>query len=209
MDSSLTLTLSERQSVASELKSPTDAVLIQAVLTGEVSSYEELVRRYHELILRYFLLHHRYEDALDLTQETFLRGWQSLQTYNVKWKFSTWLLAIAHQQNALFFRNQSRTLHAQIGFGNDSLCEIVASQNQTGFQEAIRREERENLWKIIRNALPLEQAEALWFFYVEEKSQREIAQILGRTAGGVKMILFRARQVLQKILKTEMERKNE
>ncbi len=203
MDSSLSLTFSERQQLTAQSEAPTDTALIQAVLAGEVASYEELVRRYHRMILRYFLLHHRHEDALDLTQETFLRAWQALQTYNAKWKFSTWLLAIAHQQNALFFRNQSRTLRTQ-GFGNETITEMLAPEEQTGFQEILQQEERENLWKIIRNTLPQEQAEALWFFYVEEKNQQEIAQILGRSVGGVKTILFRARQALQKILKTEI-----
>ncbi|MDO4627963.1 MAG: sigma-70 family RNA polymerase sigma factor [Planctomycetia bacterium] len=204
MESSLSLTFSERQQLTARPEAPTDTVLIQAVLAGEVTSYEELVRRYHGMILRYFLLYHRHEDALDLTQETFLRAWQALKTYNAKWKFSTWLLAIAHQQNALFFRNQSRLLRAQTGFGNESLSEMVVTQEHAGFQEILQQEEHENLWKTIRKILPQEQAEALWFFYVEEKNQQEIAQILGRTVGGVKTILFRARQVLQKTLKMEI-----
>lgn len=177
-----------------------DSILVEAVLAGDSACFEELVRRFQTTVLRYFLLHHRREDALDLTQETFLHAWKSLRTYDAHWRFSTWLLAIAHQQNALFFRNQARSIQKKIIEGDSDFFELEAAAEHSGFQEIARSEESENLWNTIHEKLSSEQAEVLWLFYAEEKSQQEIAQILHRTVPGVKTLLFRARQALQKFL---------
>ncbi len=177
-----------------------DQSLVQSVLAGDSGMFEELVRRRQTMILRFFQLHHSYEDSLDLTQETFLRAWKSLGTYSGQWKFSTWLLAIAHRQNALFFRKRKRSVESQRVDGEIELSDF-SSGDPEAFQLLLREEETKNLWLRIRKNLPPEQAEVLWLFYVEEESMREIAQVMDRTVASVKTLLFRARQALQKVLK--------
>ncbi|MBQ6109442.1 MAG: sigma-70 family RNA polymerase sigma factor [Thermoguttaceae bacterium] len=181
---------------------PTDFDLVQTALKGDAASFGELVRRFQTGILRFFLLHHRLDDAQDLTQETFLAAWKSLRTYNPKWKFSTWILAIAHQQNALFFRNLNHSIRPKVvDPGEDFQMDIMEQPiDHAEFKELEDAENAENLWNRIRQNLPKDQAEVLWFFYVEEKSQQEIAQITDRSVSGVKSILFRAREALRKIL---------
>lgn len=176
-----------------------DSEIINAVLAGNSALYAELVRRWQTTVMRYFLSHHSFEDAQELTQETFLCAWKSLRTYNPKWKFSTWLLAIAHQQNALFFRNLSHTVPV-VNDDEDVLSDISPESAVSECQELIQEEEAENLWKTIRENLSYEQAEALWLFYVEENSIQEIAQILSKSVSGVKTALFRARKSLQNVL---------
>ena len=181
---------------------PSDFELVQTALKGDAASFEELVRRFQTRILRFFLLHHRAEDAQDLTQETFLAAWRSLRTYNPKWQFSTWILAIAHQQNALFFRNLNHSIRMKtVETGEDLPIDVLELPvDHSEFKELADAENAENLWNRIRQNLPKEQAEALWLFYVEEKSQQEIAQITDKTVSGVKSILFRAREALKKVL---------
>lgn len=181
---------------------PTDFDLVQTTLEGDAASFEELVRRFQMKILRYFLLHHRMEDAQDLTQETFLAAWKSLRTYNPKWQFSTWILAIAHQNNALFFRNRAHSIRPLIvDPGKDfQLDELEKAVEHSEFKSLMESENAENLWNRIRQNIPQEQAEILWFFYVEDKSQQEIAAITNRTVSGVKSVLFRAREALRSVL---------
>lgn len=181
---------------------PSDFDLVQTALKGDVASFEELVHRFQMRVLRFFLLHHRSEDAQDLTQETFLAAWKSLRTYNPKWKFSTWILAIAHQQNALFFRNLNHSIRSKmVNAGEDLPIDVLERPvDHSEFKELVDAENSENLWNRIRQFLPKDQAEALWLFYVEEKSQQEIAQITDRSVSGVKSILFRARDALRKVL---------
>ncbi len=181
----------------------TDFDLVQSTLKGDVASFEELVRRFQTKILRYFLLYHRLEEAQDLTQETFLAAWKSLRTYNPKWKFSTWILAIAHQNNALFFRIRAHSIRPLIvDPGEDfQISDLENPVEHTEFQVLAEAENAENLWNRIRQNIPQEQAEILWLFYVEEKSQQEIASITKRTVSGVKSVLFRAREALRNVLK--------
>lgn len=180
--------------------SPSDQSLVQSVLAGDSGKFEELVRRRQTMVLRFFQLHHSHEDALDLTQETFLRAWKSLETYSGQWKFSTWLLAIAHRQNAMFFRKRTHSVDSQRADGGIELSEIANGEPEAS-QLLAQEEETKNLWLRIRKALPPEQAEVLWLFYVEEESMREIAQVMGRTLASVKTLLFRARHTLQNLLK--------
>ena len=181
---------------------PSDFDLVQTALKGDVASFEELVRRFQTKILRFFLLHHQLEDAQDLTQETFLAAWKSLRTYNPKWQFSTWILAIAHQNNALFFRNRAHSIRPKIvDAGEDFQVDALERPvEHTDFQTLVEAENAENFWNWIRQNIPQEQAEILWLFYVEEKSQQEIAAITKRTVSGVKSILFRARDALRRVL---------
>jgi len=186
---------------------PSDFDLVQAALKGDAASFEGLVRRFQTGVLRYFLLHHQPEDALDLTQETFLAAWKSLGTYNPQWRFSTWILAIAHQQNALFFRNLAHSIRSRIVEGGEDfqIEDVEQPVEHPEFQTLIEAENAENLWNLVRKNLSLEQAEVLWLFYVEEKSQQEIAKITKRTVSGVKSLLFRAREVLKRLLSEKVD----
>ncbi|MBP3694422.1 MAG: RNA polymerase sigma factor [Thermoguttaceae bacterium] len=184
---------------------PSDQVLVEAARSGDPMSFGELVRRHQTRIQRYFNLSHSAEDAQDLTQETFFRAWKSLGTYCSDWSFSTWLLAIAHQQNALFFRKRSKSVSEHPFPQNVDFEEWGLGTEDDALQEMERREDAQNLWEIIRTHLSAEQSEILWLFYVEEKPQSEIAQITGRTVAGIKTLLFRARNELENILKVGQE----
>ena len=143
---------------------PSDFELVQTALKGDAASFGELVRRFQTGVLRFFLLHHQMEDAQDLTQDTFLAAWKSLRTYNPKWKFSTWILALAHQQNALFFRNLQHSIRAKIvDSGEDfQVDDLEQPIDHSDFQALVEAENMENLWNLIRQNMPKDQAEALW-----------------------------------------------
>ncbi|MDO4570909.1 MAG: sigma-70 family RNA polymerase sigma factor [Planctomycetia bacterium] len=184
---------------------PSDKELAQSAQSGDDESFDLLARKYQTLLMRYFLLRHAHEDALELIQETFLHAWKSLRTYNPQWQFSTWLFAIASQQSALFFRKRKRN-----PLGEASQVEWSEELNSPGRarsaeDQMIEREERSSLWRIVVQKLPREQSDALWLFYAEEKSLAEIAQVFGKTTNGVKMLLFRARKNLRRILNQKGE----
>src|SRR4028119_1070499 len=74
-----------------------DAELVTRTLAGDVRSYEELVRRYERLVGRVLYPYARREISVeDLVQETFLRAYDRLETFNPDYRFKTWLLAIAN-----------------------------------------------------------------------------------------------------------------
>src|SRR5688500_10187921 len=74
-----------------------DVELVSRSIGGVEDSFEELVRRYQRPIAGYvFRLLGDYEASLDVTQEVFIKVYNSLERYRSDYKFSTWLYRIAH-----------------------------------------------------------------------------------------------------------------
>src|SRR5438477_12766160 len=74
-----------------------DRDLVATALSGHEGSFEELVRRYQRPISAYvYRMVGDYDAALDLTQEVFIKIYNSLTRYRPEFKFSTWIYKIAH-----------------------------------------------------------------------------------------------------------------
>src|SRR5882672_7624593 len=80
-----------------DLASVNDCDLVANAVAGLEGSFEELVRRYQRPISAYvYRMVGNYESALDLTQEIFIKVYNSLRRYRSEFKFSTWIYKIAH-----------------------------------------------------------------------------------------------------------------
>src|SRR5580765_8937399 len=85
-----------------------DVELISRSISGQDDSFEELVRRYQRPIVGYvFRLIGDYDSALDVTQEVFIKVYNSLDRYRSDYKFSTWLYRIAHNAAVDHLRRNS------------------------------------------------------------------------------------------------------
>src|SRR5437764_14203817 len=74
-----------------------DGELVKSALAGREAGFEELVRRYQRPIAAYvYRMVGDYDSALDLTQEVFIKVYNSLSRYRSEFKFSTWIYKIAH-----------------------------------------------------------------------------------------------------------------
>src|SRR2546428_13786731 len=74
-----------------------DGELVKSALAGREAGFEELVRRYQRPIAAYvYRMVGDYDSALDLTQEVFIKVYNSLGRYRPEFKFSTWIYKIAH-----------------------------------------------------------------------------------------------------------------
>src|SRR5215471_5244226 len=79
------------------LGSLTDGELVVTAIKGREASFEELVRRYQRPIAAYiYRMVGDYDAALDLTQDVFIKVYNSLARYRSEFKFSTWIYKIAH-----------------------------------------------------------------------------------------------------------------
>jgi len=85
------------QAVSPTTLAAADAELVVRALSGRADGFEELVRRYQRPIVAYvYRMVGDYDAALDLTQEVFIRVYNSLGRYRAEFKFSTWIYRIAH-----------------------------------------------------------------------------------------------------------------
>src|SRR5256886_17131711 len=74
-----------------------DGELVSSAIAGREAGFEELVRRYQRPIAAYvYRMVGDYDSALDLTQEVFIKVYNSLGRYRSEFKFSTWIYKIAH-----------------------------------------------------------------------------------------------------------------
>ena len=92
------------------IKGLTDGELIISAIGGRSDGFEELVHRYQRQITSYvFRMLGDYDSSLDVTQEVFIKVYNSLNKYSAEYKFSTWLYRIAHNAAIDHMRRNSVT----------------------------------------------------------------------------------------------------
>ncbi len=165
-----------------------DNDLVTRTLAGDVRSYEELVRRYERLVGKVLYPYARREISVeDLVQETFLRAYDRLETFNPDYRFKTWLLAIANNLGIDTLRRRKEIVefnpetHAAVSGGPES--------------EAVRKDLSRSVQAAIAT-LPETYGVPLVLRYSEEMSYAEISEVLTISVPAVKSRLFRARNML-------------
>jgi len=162
---------------------------------GSSVCFEELVERFggrlHHVLMRKT---GNAEDAEDLVQETFVKAYQNLHRYEPRYQFSTWLFTIGMRLAISHYRKAKK---------NPALRMVSEVESVEAGPEALasRREESENLWQQARR-LPADQYDALWLRYAEELPVKEIAMVMNKSRVNVKVLLYRARMNMMKILES-------
>ena len=160
---------------------------------GDVAAFSELVARYQDRIYRFLVrLTRSQDDAMDLTQETFLSAYQALPRWQPDARFTTWLFRIARNQAFDWLRRRKRVEFVplddehDLGIADpaptpDRVLETV--QRLRGLERALAR-------------LPTEHREILLLREIEEMSYDDIADVLDISLGTVKSRIARARAKL-------------
>ncbi|UCG48466.1 MAG: sigma-70 family RNA polymerase sigma factor, partial [Phycisphaerales bacterium] len=162
---------------------PSAEELARRAQKGCRQSFAALVGRYGERL--FLFLRHRtgnIEDAEDLVQDTFVKAYQNIESYNSSAKFSTWLFTIACRLAGSHYRRAQRT----------HVVANVEPATEGPAEATERREARQNLWELAA-CLPEGQYQALWLRYVEDMPVRQIAKVLRKSQVHVRVLLCRAR----------------
>ena len=183
-----------------KLASLADGELITRALAGREESFEELVRRYQRPIVAYvYRMVGDYDSALDLTQEVFIRIYNSLGRYRPEFKFSTWIYRIAHNAAIDHLRrsDSSRTEDLEVeGEGGQTFQRPLASKAPTPEQLSERNERRGEIEEVVRQ-LPPAYRELIVLRHAHDFSYDEIAEVTGLPLGTVKNRIFRAREAMR------------
>lgn len=174
---------------------------IRAAAAGDPHAFAQLVARYqkpvYNLVLRTV---GNEQDALDLTQETFVRAWRGLPGFRAEAKFSTWLYRLASNVSIDFLRAQKnrRTVSLSAQEESDQAWEMP---DPAPGPEArvLQREQAAQLRRALEQLRP-EQRQILTLRSMQGLSYEEIGQCLGLRAGTVKSRLARAREQLRRAL---------
>jgi len=160
--------------------------------------FDALVRRHQRRVHRFLLMLLRDpEEADNLTQECFLRAYQSLSSFRGESSLETWLLRIAANLARDHGRNRKASFWKRLlGYGDeeeDGPGPEVASAGASPEQVLLVREDVRAVWDVA-NQLSQQQRAVFLLRFVEEMELSEIACALGLQVGSVKTHLFRAVQ---------------
>ena len=182
------------------IKTLTDGELIEKAIRGREDGFEELVRRYQRPITGYvYRMLNNYDASLDVTQEVFIKVYNSLEKYSSEYKFSTWLYRIAHNAAIDWMRRNSvsqQSLEAENADGTYQLQ--IESPQPSPEQERERSEWRTEIESVVKR-LPTVYRELILLRHAQDLSYDEIAEVLNLPLGTVKNRLFRAREMMREI----------
>ena len=178
----------------------TDLELVAKSIAGREDGFEELVRRYQRPITGYvFRMLGDYDSALDVSQEVFIKVYNSLTKYSSEYKFSTWIYRIAHNAAIDHMRRNpavQQSLETESADGTYQLQ--LESPNPSPEKDRERSEWRVEIDKVVR-CLPAAYRELILLRHAQDLSYDEIADVTGLPLGTVKNRLFRAREMMRTI----------
>jgi RNA polymerase sigma-70 factor (ECF subfamily) len=185
-----------------------DYDLVQKALKGDEKAFARLLSRYKDTI--YFMLLkmlNNRSDAEDLTIEAFGKAFKNLHQYTPTYAFSTWLFKIASNNCIDFLRKRKGiTIPLETDDDQSEISEVakIKSKDLNPEEKLIRKQKAILLQKVVRRLKPHYQT-LVELRYFRELSYEEIATELQLPLGTVKAQLFRARQMLFKLIEsTEM-----
>lgn len=178
----------------------TDGELIISAINGRGDGFEELVRRYQRPITSYiFRMVGNYESSLDVTQEVFIKVYNSLTKYSPEYKFSTWLYRIAHNAAVDHLRRNSVNVQSLEAENSEGTFELqIESRGATPEQEHERSEWRSEIESVVR-CLPPAYRDLILLRHARDLSYDEIAEVTALPLGTVKNRLFRAREMMREL----------
>lgn len=180
--------------------------IIRRALSGDQSAYEALLKRYkggiHNMI--YQMVKNR-EEAEDLVQETFIKAFHALESYNDNYAFSTWLYKIAFNHCIDAIRKKklkTLPLDKPIQLRDGEVRHEIHDDTHSPEGNYLFSEKKKRIQESIQS-LPKRYREAIILRHQEERSYEEISEILNIPLGTVKARIFRAREMLKKKLLEE------
>ncbi|MEJ2353793.1 MAG: RNA polymerase sigma factor [Anaerolineales bacterium] len=173
-----------------------DVQLIVLAKDGEADAFGELYERYVQTIFRfvYVRLDDR-RDAEDLTEEVFLRVWQSLPNYREQGvPFLAFLFRLARNAVIDFYRSSKSSAH-QESIEDNPLQDLRSDPGE----QAITNLEHQELRRIL-DTMREDYRMVLVLRFLSELSPEETAQVMGRSTGAERVLQHRALAALRSIL---------
>jgi len=175
----------------------TDEEIIDLVISNNIEAYEEIVKRYEKKLKRYVMrIINRKEETEDIVQNTFIKAYKNLRTFNNNLKFSSWIYRIAHNESV----NMIKSSWLQKIVSLDNFFSLGRNSN---IEEKIDKKQVLNLLKTCIKKLDVKYKEPLVLFYYEEKSYEEISNILRIPIKTVGVLIYRGRKKLKEFCKNE------
>jgi len=160
---------------------------VAAARRGDPSAFESLVRSVQRPVYGLALR------LLEVAQEALLRAYQNLHRYDDSRPFDLWVLAITRNLCLDLLRRRTKVRTEEL----EPMKEVLPSGDVSQEDRAIASEERQSLEEAMAT-LSADDREVLALYYVQKRTTKEIAQVMGCAPGTIMARLFRAREKLRK-----------
>ena len=183
-----------------------DEALVVLVLKGDANAFAPLVERHKRGIVNFIYASVRSgEDANDLAQETFMRAYAHLRTFNPGIaKFSTWLYQIARNVARTHLGKESRRPKTEDLFEDETLEQRLPDTRREAAPEAMALSADDD--RSVRDALrrvPEKMRAALALRYFKHMEYQEIADTMQVSLGNVKTLIHRGKAALARALEAD------
>lgn len=169
----------------------TDEELVEVIRSSDQERYAEIINRYQDRLLRYAnYLSGDPAKSADIVQESLIKAFINLNSFNTRKKFSSWIYRIVHNQAMNLFKrekiNFSVALSDNIDDGLDLEDELIRKELQQHTKECVQQ-------------LPLIYREVLTLFFLESQPYEAISDILKIPMGTVATRINRAKKLMKAI----------
>ncbi len=183
-----------------------DTALVQRAQANDRAAFNEIVLRYKSKVYNYiFRMVHHALDAEDLTQETFLRAYLSIRSFQSRASLNTWLFRIATNQ-CIDYSRKNKKIQAMTSSlsmeGEDEDSEAQRDIPDVAFdpQRMLLNQELGHVLNKALGELPEKLRTVVLLYDIEGLPYDEISEIVGCPLGTVKSRLFNARSALREKL---------
>jgi RNA polymerase sigma-70 factor (ECF subfamily) len=184
-----------------QLEADTDLSIVKQVQAGDVAAFDQLILKYRERVFGviYNLTSNR-EDASDLTQDAFIKAFQSINRFQGNCAFFTWLYKIAVNGALSHLRkNRLRTFFSLEKINEDGTSAQIIDQltdKRGADRDACLKELQEKLNEALQK-LSIPHRTVITLFEIDGLSHSEIAEVMGCSEGTVRSRLHYAKKFLQ------------
>lgn len=192
--------------MSAETPEPSDEVLVERTLAGDTAAFDLLVKRHIRRVLSVAAGFFRQPEAReDIGQETFLKAFQSLDTYHRGASFERWLTRIA--VNACYdqlrrVKRKGELLLSDLAEDESAWLDgALSSHSMERFEAGQRRDQARELADRLLAHLSSADRMAMLLMDRDGYSAAEIGEMLGWSRSNVKVRIFRARRLLKNRLK--------
>ena len=180
---------------------PDERSLIERSCKGDVHAYDVLVRRYERVMFQLAVrLTGNTDDAADIAQEAFIRGWNHIKAFRREAMFSTWMHRIVVNvflDNRKKNRNKKHiSLEQSIDASQEATTMDIPDTAAGPEALALESEQQVQLHNALMD-LPEAQRTLMVLFHIQEKTYEELVEITGLPLGTVKSRLNRARLAMR------------
>ena len=176
----------------------TDQQLIEQTLRGDTSSFGKLVERYQDFVFTIaFRIMKVREEAEEVAQDSFIKAYESLNSFRGESKFSSWLYSIAYRKGLDALRKNKKYKASEI-------IDDITEGEVSGIEDALHYLEDEERKKAIQDCilkLSEDEATIITLYYFQDQSVREISTITRLSEDNIKVKLYRSRKKLFGFLK--------